>query len=191
MKISAIIPTLGNRPEMLKEAIRSIDNQTMPVHELIVVDFKDTTYGNQSRRLNKGVKESTGTHFFFMGDDDILMPNFIERMTQEFEKEPYDIITSRFEVFGDEEGVHCPDSFPLCSTVTSREIYDKTQGFDEEIPIGIDADFYFQCFEAGAKWKIIGDVLYRSRVHKDQYSRTGDWSNYHPLINKKYNGKYV
>jgi len=40
MKISAIIPTLGNRPEMLKEAVDSIKNQTVSVHEIIVVDYK-------------------------------------------------------------------------------------------------------------------------------------------------------
>lgn len=191
MKISAIIPTLGKRPEMLKETIESIKAQTMPVHEMIVVDYPDETYGNQARRINKGVQQSTGDAYFFMGDDDILMPNFIERMTKEFESNRnWDIVTSRFEVFGDEVGEHGPASFPLCSTVIKRSMYDKTKGYDPRIPIGIDADFYFQCFEENAKWTIIPDVLYKSRVHKDQYSLTGDWSGYKPLVMAKYGGKY-
>ena len=191
MRVAAIIPTLGNRPEMLAEAVASIEAQTRPVDEIIVVDYKDTSYGNQARRLNYGVEHSTSDFYFFMGDDDQLMPNFVERMLAEFEKDPnLDIVTSRFEVFGEEEGVHGPNAFPLCSTLVRTKMYYRTEGYDERIPIGIDADFYFQCFEEGARWTIIPDILYRSRVHKDQYSHTGDWSDYKPLIHEKYNGKY-
>lgn len=110
--------------------------------------------------------------------------------TEDYLGNHYDIITSFFRNFGDNNEIHGPGHFPLCSTITRRSIYDKTKGFDEIVPIGIDADFYFQCFEAGAKWKIIPDVLYNSRVHKDQYSRTGDWGNYKGIIREKYNGKY-
>lgn len=189
-KISAIIPTLGKRPEMLQGAIDSIKAQSIPV-EIIVVNDNDETYGNQARKLNKGVRQSTGEFYFFMGDDDQLNPNFAERMLLEFENpRNYDIVTSRFEVFGDEEGEHSPAGFPLCSTLVRRSMYDKTEGYDPNIPIGIDADFYFQCFEQNAKWTIIEDVLYRSRVHKDQYSLTGDWKGYKPLIMAKYGGKY-
>lgn len=191
MKVSVIIPTLGNRPEMLAEAIASIKAQTVPVHEILVMDQKDDAYGNQARRINGGVMKSTGDAYVFMGDDDQLMPDFVSRMTEELEKDPnLGIVTSRFEVFGEEEGVHGPNAFPLCSTLVRRTAYDKTKGYDERIPIGIDADFYFQCFEAGVTWKIIPDILFRSRAHANQYSHTGDWTDYKPLIHEKYNGKY-
>lgn len=191
MKISAIIPSLGKRPEMLAEAISSIHAQTVPIHEIIVVDYPDETYGNQARRINEGVQKSTGEAYFFMGDDDVLMPNFVERMTKEFESNrQWDIVTSRFEVFGEETGEHGPAGFPLCSTVVKRSMYDKTKGYDPNVPIGIDADFYFQCFEQNAQWTTIPDVLYLSRVHKDQYSLTGDWTGYKPVIMAKYGGKY-
>lgn len=191
MKISVIIPSLGKRPKELAEAVASVKAQTMPAHEILVVDYTDDSYGNQARRINEGVKKSTGDAYVFMGDDDQLMPTFIERMSAELESNPYlDIVTSGFQNFGDNEEINYPERFPLCSTVVRRSIYDKTQGYDERIPIGIDSDFYFQCFEAGAHWKIIPDVLFRSRVHKDQYSHTGDWTNYKPLIHEKYNGKY-
>lgn len=190
MKVSVIIPSLGNRPKMLAEAIASIKAQTVPAHEIIVVDYKDDTFGNQARRINEGVRKSTGDAYVFMGDDDQLMPKFIETMTDKMTENNYDIITSWFQNFGDENDVHGPGGFPLCSTLVRRRIYDKTQGYDEDIPIGIDADFYFQCFEQGAVWTVIPAVLYRSRVHKDQYSHTGDWGNYKELIHKKYGGKY-
>lgn len=191
LKVSAIIPSLGKRPDMLAEAVKSIKAQTMPVLEIIVMDYPDNTFGNQSRRLNEGIKKSKGDAFFFLGDDDMLMPNFVEKLVSEMDTDrDWDIVTSGFENFGEETGVHHPGPFPLCSTLTKRSIYDKTQGFDEEVPIGIDADFYFQCFEAGAKWKIIEDVLFKSRVHKEQYSRTGDWANYKEIIHRKYGGKY-
>lgn len=190
MRVSAIIPSLGKRPEMLAEAVASIKAQTYPVLDIQVMDYPDDSEGNQARRLNEGVKKSKGDWYFFMGDDDILEPNFVEVLVGTINDDSWDIITSWFRTFGDENGVHGPGPFPLCSTIVKREMYDKTNGYDEYIPIGIDADFYFQCFEQGAQWKIIPDVLYNSRVHKDQYSLIGDWSQYHPRLKEKYNGKY-
>lgn len=188
--VSAIIPTQNKRPQMLAEAIASIKAQTVPVKEIIVVDFEDDAFGNTARRLNYGVKKSTGTHYFFMGDDDQLMPQFVEKIMAAFDDET-DIVTTGFYVFGDEEGSHLPGRFPLCSTIVSRAIYDKTQGYDDTIPIGCDADFYFQCFEAGARWKkLTGDFLYKSRVHPLQHSKTGDWGNYNQIIKAKYQGRY-
>ena len=189
-RVSIIIPTLGKRPEMLKEAIASIEAQTIPC-EVIVVKDPDKSFGNQQRKINKGIRQSSGEFYAFMGDDDRLKPDFAEKMLQEFEKDPeLDIVTSLFETFGSESGVHGPDRFPLCSTLVRRSMYDKTKGFDEEVPIGCDADFYFQCFELGAKWKKIPDILYESRVHPEQYSLIGDWGDYKEIIRKKYNGKY-
>lgn len=192
--VSAIIPTLGKRPDMLAQAVDSLKLQTIPV-EIIVVEDRDESYGNQARKINEGVKRSKGEYYFFMGDDDILKPNFAERMLQEFETGKqrnlhWDIVASRFQNFGDNNEIHGPGAFPLCSTVVSRAMYDKTDGYDERAGPGCDAEFYFQCFERGAKWTIIEDILYLSRVHKDQFSLSADWSKYHPLIREKYHGKY-
>lgn len=193
--VSAIIPTLGKRPDMLHEAVLSIKAQTVPT-EIIIVENSDTTYGNQARKINEGVRKSKGKYYFFMGDDDILAPNFSERMLKEFEEAErknlhWDIVASRFQNFGDDTGTHGPNAFPLCSTVVSRAMYDKTDGYDERAGPGCDAEFYFQCFEKGAQWTIIEDILYFSRVHKDQFSKVADWSKYHPLIKEKYGNKYA
>lgn len=193
--ISIIIPTLGKRPEMLKEALDSIEAQTIPDYEVIIVEDSDATYGNQARKINKGVQRSVGNHYMFMGDDDKLMPDFVEKMLQAFDygeksNQHFNIVTSFFQNFGDDTSVHGPAAFPLCSTVVSRELYDRTGGYDPEAGPGCDADFYFQCFENGGKLYVIPDILYLSRVHKDQFSLHADWSRYKPLIKEKYNGKY-
>ena len=69
---------------MLHEAVLSIKSQTVPT-EIIIVDNSDVSYGNQARKINEGVRRSKGEYYFFMGDDDILAPNFSERMLKEFE----------------------------------------------------------------------------------------------------------
>ena len=97
-RVSIIIPTLGKRPKMLKEAIASIEAQTIPC-EIIVVKDPDKSFGNQQRKINKGIKQSSGEFYAFMGDDDRLKPDFAEKMLQEFEKDPeLDIVTSLFVV---------------------------------------------------------------------------------------------
>lgn len=137
MTISVIIPTQNNRPEMLKEAIASVKAQTVPAHEIIVVDYEDNTEGNQARRINYGVKKSTGTHYVFMGDDDMLMPNFIEKMTEL--AGDYDIISTGFQNFGEDDGINYPGRVPLCSTIVSRKMYDKTIGYEEGAGVACDA----------------------------------------------------
>ncbi len=184
MTISVIIPTLGKRPEMLAEALASIEAQTVPAHEVIVVDFPDDAPGNQARRLNWGVKKSTGTHYVFMGDDDQLLPNFIEKMTEY--AEGYDLISTGFENFGDEQGVHYPGPGPLASTIVKREMYDKTQGYDPEADVACDGEFYRQCLELGAKWNNVNGYLYRTRVHSGQYSRAANWEQANRYIENKH-----
>lgn len=185
MTISVIIPTLGNRPEMLAKAIASVKAQTVPAHEIIVVDYEDNTEGNQARRINYGVRKSTGTHYVFMGDDDMLMPNFIQKMTEL--ADGYDIVSTGFQNFGEDEGVNYPGRVPLCSTIVSREMYDKTEGYEEGAGVACDAAFYYQCFELGAKWNNNqGIYLYKSRVHPGQYSKVANWDAAKTYINTKY-----
>lgn len=99
-KISVIIPT-HNRADMLPRAVKSVQNQSMPVNEIIVVSDGSTdktddvvrnmqktdsrikliSYypghnGNYAR--NKGIENATGDYIAFLDDDDEWLPNKTE-----------------------------------------------------------------------------------------------------------------
>ena len=109
-KISVIIPT-HNRADILPRAIRSIQNQTRPVDEIIVVSDGSTDNteevvkelaekdsrirliayhpghnGNYAR--NKGLEAASGEFIAFLDDDDEWLPRKTELQMAFFEKEP-------------------------------------------------------------------------------------------------------
>lgn len=109
-KISVIIPT-HNRVDILPRAIKSIQSQTIPVDEIIVVSDGSTDgteevvkklaekdqrirliayhpghNGNYAR--NKGIEASTGEFIAFLDDDDEWLPRKTELQMAIFEKEP-------------------------------------------------------------------------------------------------------
>ena len=109
-KISVIIPT-HNRADILPRAIKSIQNQTCPVDEIIVVSDGSTDNtekvvqklaekdsriqliayypghnGNYAR--NKGLEAATGEFIAFLDDDDEWLPKKTELQMKIFEEEP-------------------------------------------------------------------------------------------------------
>jgi glycosyltransferase involved in cell wall biosynthesis len=105
-KISVIIPTF-NRAHYLGEAIDSVLVQTVPVHEIIVIDdgSMDETpnlmavYGDRVRYLrqknqgpsaarNYGMREAAGSWIAFLDSDDLWVPEKIQVQTEFIHKHP-------------------------------------------------------------------------------------------------------
>ena len=72
--VTIVIPCNGKRPEMLKEAIASVERQTYKNIELIV---ENTQNGGYLNHVN-GLKKANGTIFHFLHDDDWLTDNSVE-----------------------------------------------------------------------------------------------------------------
>jgi glycosyltransferase involved in cell wall biosynthesis/radical SAM superfamily enzyme YgiQ (UPF0313 family) len=97
--ISVIVPT-HNRPEMLKEAIQSILDQTFQDFEIIVIndagqdvsaviqEFNSQKIKYISHETNKGlaaarntgISSATGKYIAYLDDDDIFYPNHLETL---------------------------------------------------------------------------------------------------------------
>ena len=109
----SIVITTYNRVELLKRAIATAINQTVPC-QVIVVDNASTdntqtyveslgdevlyhrnpTNTNHSGAVNAGVERATGTWIKLVDDDDYLAPNCIEAMTKAIQQRPETVICS-------------------------------------------------------------------------------------------------
>jgi glycosyltransferase involved in cell wall biosynthesis len=106
-KITVIIPTY-NRTEFLAECLDSILAQTLPASQIIVVNdgaiektrrilgpyMKSINYlesdhlYSRSNAINYGLKEVTGDYVWIFDDDDVALPDALERFVAPLEKNP-------------------------------------------------------------------------------------------------------
>jgi glycosyltransferase involved in cell wall biosynthesis len=104
MKISTIIPTY-NSAKTLERAIKSVLQQTLPAHEIIIIDdgsvdetpevinrfqgkikyIKQTNSGVSAAR-NTGIKESSGNWIAFLDADDEWLPSKLELQSRILKK---------------------------------------------------------------------------------------------------------
>lgn len=103
MKISVIIPTF-NRAELLARALISVQKQTLPADEIIVVDdgsddntralienkFPNVQYLYQSNKgvsaaRNFGISQASGEWIAFLDSDDEWLPNKLARQRAELD----------------------------------------------------------------------------------------------------------
>src|SRR3990167_2709157 len=123
----SIVIAAYNQAEYLEDCIESCYSQTMPAHEIIVVNdgSTDNTQEIAERYMfrefpgiespvrvinqvnkglpaarNTGIMNATGDYIWFLDSDDKLMENAIERMTQEMIKVNADIYAPSFKEFG-------------------------------------------------------------------------------------------
>src|SRR5258708_2486713 len=133
--VSVVIPT-HNRPEMLAEAITSVRAQTFTDYEIIVVsngesdDMRrasrkvatahDGRYfalhqGNVSGARNFGVEHAKGEWIAFLDDDDLWLPNKLERQVAEAQRTGADMIAC-----------YCAQFFPDGQEILERpHIHDR------------------------------------------------------------------
>lgn len=125
-KVSIIIPVF-NQAQYLEDSLESAYNQTLPAHEIIVINdgstdnsleiaerymFKDfpgiespvrvinqTNKGLASAR-NTGIMNATGDYILPLDADDMLKENAVQRITQAILETNSDIIAPSFKCFG-------------------------------------------------------------------------------------------
>jgi len=112
-KGTAIIPTY-NRPHDIKKCLFSLQNQSQPFHQIIIVDSSDTplitdktfqdvlsgerfngaelVYLHTKKGLpfqrNRGIERATGDIIYFFDDDAHIAQNYLEIMTKTFQEHP-------------------------------------------------------------------------------------------------------
>lgn len=184
MKVDCIIPTAGKRPEMMKEALASVEAQTVKVNEVIIMpdDKRDTVW----LRINEAAKKSKADAFFVLCDDDMIRPTFVEETSRLMEEKNADLVSVAMENFGSCTGVHQCGPTPFMTALIRKSIWEKAGGYDQAAGLPGDYDFYLMCLEKGAKWEKIAEPLFLFRQHQIKWSNEDDWEAGFAYVKKKH-----
>lgn len=114
MTVAAIIPTICGREDQLREAVRSVNDQTRPVDELHVE--LDTQRQGPAAARNRAVLATSSEWLAFLDDDDVWLPHHIETLLAQ--ADGFDVVYPDCELVGDHNGLHVNADFnPLALRV--------------------------------------------------------------------------
>ncbi|MFD1095229.1 glycosyltransferase family 2 protein [Salegentibacter chungangensis] len=207
--VSIIIPTY-NRDHLIGETLDSIQGQTYTNWECIVIDDRSTDYteellsfycsrdtriryfslpedrlkGANSCR-NYGFELSKGNRIIWFDSDDLMLPGFVSKGIQLFEKYPdTDLVVSDYDIFNNEDNVvfhrqrnkidqleqdyfSGKVNFGNWAAIWKRAIVKNTK-FDESLSRAQELDFHFRIFSSlNLNWKQLKGVNVKVRRHKD------------------------
>ncbi|MFB3977996.1 glycosyltransferase family 2 protein [Microbacterium proteolyticum] len=150
-------------------------------------DFTDVTFihdpaaGNgASASRNRGGYEATTDFIGFLDDDDLWKPNLLEAVAAVLATHPVDLVAVNREIFSAAEshigprieaGLKASDvaAASLGTTgsnmIVSRAAFRDIGGFDAELPVKNDTDFFFRFLLAGYRYAVVPELLVRQRKH--------------------------
>lgn len=205
-KLVSIVLPVYNGAENIKESIESVLRQTYTNFELIVVndcstdhtelvvteyqkkDSRVKLFNNEvnlklPKSLNRGFEEAEGEYLTWTSDDNIFLPNAIERMVQTLEENPdvdmvytdYQKIDAKGQVIEENcaeelEWISCTNPIGACFLYT-REIAQKVGKYNPDMFLAEDYDYWIRIFRAGSIY-FLKETLYQYRVHGGSLSST-------------------
>jgi len=201
--ISVIIPVL-NGENFIAEAIQSVLSQGYEPLEIIVIDdgstdntaqvvksiFGSIRYHYQkntgiSAARNKGLELARGEWIAFIDADDVWLENKLKLQAAILNQNPEIEMVIGFLLplpFGKKDEVTIGQlssgktalALQLGSTLIRKSVFDKIGGFDTELKLAEDSDWFFRVMEAGIKVHVMTETvqLYRQHEHNITKDKT-------------------
>ncbi|TNJ45766.1 glycosyltransferase [Tamlana fucoidanivorans] len=196
--ISIVLPCY-NGERFLSDAIKSCLNQSYTNFELIIIndcstdktadianqfakkDHRINIITNKTNKklpasLNIGHRRAKGDFITWTSDDNVLKPNFLEKMIQQIIESRSDLVYSNYEVINENGGfkrIHItgPTEHILfgnkigASFLYKKEVFSMLNGYDESLFLLEDYEFWLR---ASMQFKFIHvkEVLYEYRLHE-------------------------
>jgi glycosyltransferase involved in cell wall biosynthesis len=195
LSVSVVVPVF-ERVDYLVDALRSVEDQTCPPEELIIVvdgpvvdlDAVLDAAGNRARVLNRprggpgaarntGCAAATGTVLAFLDSDDLWLPTKLEQQLSMFaDNADLEVVFTGVEQFYSPE-LRRPDaplrvqdaerSGLLPSAMAVRAAsFWRVGEFPEGVTFGELLDWYGRAADLGLRIGTVDEILVRRRVHK-------------------------
>lgn len=205
--ISAIIPVF-NGAEFIEEAINSVLFQTYPNIEIIVIDdgsmddseikisaYKNIKYKKQlnvgpAAARNLGCQFASGEFLAFLDQDDMWLPNKIEKQVDLFLKFPsLEFVLCHQQIIFDKRNLRLPPylvkqidaamyravpSYSPSALLVKRRLLESLGGFSAHHPFYSETDFFIRIKELNTPFEVLPETLLLKRFHQANLSfRTG------------------
>lgn len=197
-RVSVIVPVF-NGAAMLLDAIASIRAQNVP-SEIIVVDDGSTDEtarvleslddviaihqknAGPSAARNRGLLAATAPFIAFLDDDDVWLPQKLERQLQSFDEHPDAALVlgrTAFHAFDPQTGDWRPFDEPrhlyhLGAALCRRELFDRIGMLDPALPSSEDVDWFLRVRDAGHTILSMPDVVQIHRRNGTNMTRGKD-----------------
>ncbi len=224
--VSILVRTC-QRPHILKEALDSISNQSYKNIQAVIVEdgknesedfikqnYKHLNYIYEATNTKKGrcyagnraLELSQGEYLNFLDDDDLLLPNHVERLVSEATEKKTRVVYSVAEEHIIDNSrkikrkyvrfrqpfnriVLCTHNYlPIQSVLFERSLYEQLGGFDENVDTLEDWDLWVR-YSSKTDFLFLDEVtsVYHTpdeRVKKQ--NRSGELREYNNIIHEKF-----
>ncbi len=189
LRISVIIPAF-NAEKYIAQAIASVENQTLSVHEIICVDDASTDStakivtnsfphvkmititenSGPSKARNIGIKEAKGDIIAFLDSDDLWPRDKIEYLVGKLQDQQHINIVGgtvlKFSGDGKSDEEQTPYfNFYMSSFLIKKSVFQRIGYFDESMRLSEDQDWFFKVRESGMDIMVYNKVCLLVREH--------------------------
>lgn len=169
LDVTVCTPSIPHRHEMLKQCMESVRKQTAePQSHLIGIDYARV---GGAKMLNNLISQATTEWIVPLADDDILYPNFIERLVSE--AGDADMIYPWCEVTGTRKNWNPnshldierlrTDNYIPATVLIRRSTWEELGGYPDVVCE--DHAMWVKMIEAGKTIKCLPEVLWEYRFH--------------------------
>lgn len=152
--------------------------QTSPIP--VILEFSTTGHGGASASRNRGAELASGEAFAFLDDDDTWETGFLEGAVAVLEEERVDSAVAWMNMFmgglvkvgpSIRPGLTARDVVAVNPGVTGsnmvvrKSAFDRIHGFDPELRMKNDTDFFFRHLKSGGSYGVVGARLVNQRKH--------------------------
>lgn len=232
--VSVVIPCY-NLGVYLEEALDSVKAQTYSSTEIIIVDdgstdehtvnllkkiekdspdvkviFQKNTGPSGAR--NTGIKEARGDYILCLDSDDVLLPDYIEKVMPIFFQEDLKkigFVTTWVQEFGKRKNIWETEKYNPgrllveniinTASIFRKEAWEKVGGYKTEMKGGYeDWEFWISVVESGYEWKVLPEIQFMYRIRDNSVSATASTKHlelyskiisFHPEMFKKYSSE--
>jgi glycosyltransferase involved in cell wall biosynthesis len=198
--VSCVVPVY-NGGRFIGDALRSIQAQSYPRLEIIVVDDGSTddtpdaiaAFGGAVHSLrqanqgpaaarNAGIGVASGSFVGFLDADDLWHPEKVTRQLARFGERPELQVAfagmrnvAHRDAEG-REGMFNPDRWPAipfspCTLLARREAFEQIGLFNPELRRGEDTEWFVRMMMRGVPYEVMPDILLERRIHSTNLCR--------------------
>jgi glycosyltransferase involved in cell wall biosynthesis len=152
------------------------ENTSVPIR----LDVYEDSTGGASESRNRGARITSGRFLAFLDDDDTWSPDYLTRVARAFGSNDVDMVVTWISMFHGTDvkngpairaGLSAADVVAVnagttgSNMVVTRSAFDAINGFDPELRMKNDTDFFYRFLKGGHRYAVVSNRSVNQRKH--------------------------